>query len=155
MKEFNKKLFIFVTEYIGGHVMKNGILIVMLVFLSPIFLHAASDTPSGLSATTSTSDVETYDIVEIYEKMTLKDGSKAMDSYGNIEEAEAVFVPARMDIRKYEVEVTRVDSNFYQICGTDLYIETKYCYEYAVREDAMIVITSNYGYTRGEIIFFE
>ena len=56
---------------------------------------------------------------------------------------------------KYKVELTKIDTDFYQICGTDLYIETKYCHEYAVREDAIINITSNYGYTRGEVIFLD
>lgn len=56
---------------------------------------------------------------------------------------------------RYEVELTKVDSNFYQICGTNLYIETKYCYEYAIRDDAILNVTSSYGYTLGEVIFLE
>ena len=78
-----------------------------------------------------------------------------MDTYGNIEEAKAVFVPTKIDAGKYEVELTRIDSNFYQICGTNLYVETKYCYEQATRDDAILWVTSNYGYTRGEVIFLK
>ncbi len=101
------------------------------------------------------SDSEVYDIANIYEKVELDSGSKALDSYGNIKEVKAVFVPTKLDTKRYNVEVTRIDSNFYQICGTDIYIETKYCYEYATRDDAILNITSNYGYTKGEIIFLE
>lgn len=71
------------------------------------------------------------------------------------QEAKAVFVPTKIDTGKYQVELTKIDTDFYQICGTDLYIETKYCHEYAIREEAILNITSNYGYTRGEVIFIE
>ena len=110
-----------------------------------------------LSASTSHSlaDASSYDVAGIYEKVELKDGAKAQDSYGNIKDVKAVYVPTKIDTGKYEVELTKIDSNFYHICGTNLYIETKYCYEYATRDDAILNITSNYGYTRGEVIFLE
>ena len=108
-----------------------------------------------LSASTkiSRSKANSYDIARIYEKVDLKSGSKVLDSYGNVKDAKAVYVPTKIDTGKYEVELSRIDSNFYQICGTNLYIETKYCYEYATRDDAILNITSNYGYTRGEVVF--
>ncbi len=114
-------------------------------------------TPILISSTSMSEckDSEVYDIANIYEKIELDSGSKALDSYGNIKEVKAVFVPTKLDTKRYNVEVTRIDSNFYQICGTDIYIETKYCYEYATRDDAILNITSNYGYTKGEIIFLE
>ena len=109
---------------------------------------------SSASSWTSSS-TKNYDLAGVYEKVELNAGSKSMDTYGNIEEAKAVFVPTKIDTGKYEVELTRIDSNFYQICGTNLYIETKYCYEYATRDDAILSITSSYGYTRGEVIFLD
>lgn len=105
------------------------------------------------SSSLSTSKASSYDITGIYEKVELKSGSKVLDSYGNVKDAKAVYVPTKIDTGKYEVELTRIDSNFYQICGTNLYIETKYCYEYATRDDAILNVTSSYGYTRGEVIF--
>lgn len=109
---------------------------------------------SSASSWTSSS-TKSYDLAGVYEKVELNAGSKSMDTYGNIEEAKAVFVPTKIDTGKYEVELTRIDSNFYQICCTNLYIETKYCYEYATRDDAILSITSSYGYTRGEVIFLD
>ena len=105
------------------------------------------------SSSLSISQASSYDIAGIYEKVELKSGSKVLDSYGNVKDAKAVYVPTKIDTGKYEVELTRIDSNFYQICGTNLYIETKYCYEYATRDDAILNVTSSYGYTRGEVIF--
>ena len=107
------------------------------------------------SSSLSTSKASSYDIAGIYEKVELKSGSKVLDSYGNVKDAKAVYVPTKIDTGKYEVELTRIDSNFYQIYGTNLYVETKYCYEYAARDDAILNITSNYGYTRGEVIFLD
>lgn len=98
---------------------------------------------------------DSYDIAGIYEKIELEDGAKAVDSYGNITDAEAVLVPAKFQTGNFEVELTRVDGNFYQICGTSQYIETRYCYEYAIRDKAVLRITSRYGYTLGEVIFLD
>lgn len=107
------------------------------------------------SSSLSTSQASSYDIAGIYEKTELKAGSKAIDSYNDVTDAKYVLIPTRVDTGKYEVELTRIDSNFYQIYGTSLVIETKYCHEYATRDDAILSITSNYGYTRGEVIFLE
>lgn len=96
-----------------------------------------------------------YDIAGIYEKVELKSGTKVIDAMGNVSDASAVLVPTKVDEGKYEVELTRIDKDLYQICGTSLYIETKYCYEYATWDDAILNITSNYGYTRGEVIFLD
>lgn len=118
-----------------------------ILIVMPIFLSAGTPLES--------SEVETYDIVAVYEKVDVKDGAKALDSYGNLREVKTVYEPIRMTTGRYEVELTKIDSNFYHICGTSMYIETKYCYEYAVREDVIINITSSYGYTIGEVIFFD
>ena len=95
-----------------------------------------------------------YTVVCVYESIEIPSGSKALDSWGNLKEINDVYVPTKVDKGKYTVELTRIDSNFYRIYGTDLYIETQYCYEYATREEVVLNITSNYGYARGEVVFF-
>ena len=105
------------------------------------------------STTISSSQANSYDIAGIYEKQELKSGSKVIDSYNDVKDAKYVLIPTKIDTRKYNVELTRIDTNFYQIYGTTIVIETKYCHEYANREDVILNITSNYGYTRGEVIF--
>ena len=100
-------------------------------------------------------DTESYTIYKIYEKIELDRGSKVIDNWGNIEDAQAVLVPTEIDRGRYDVEITRISNNLYQICGTSLYIETKYCYEYATREEVLLNITSTYGYDLGEVIFFD
>lgn len=100
------------------------------------------------------SSSDSYDIAGIFEKVEVPDGSKVLISFDGLKETDAIFVPSKLETGKYTVEVTRVEGNFYQICDTDLYVETRYCYEYATREEVVLNITSNYGYTKGEIIFF-
>lgn len=129
------------------HSIRDRVLKMILLLVGAILLSSSTHPLS--------SKVDSYDIAGIYEKVELKSGSKVLDSYGNVKDAKAVYVPTKIDTGKYEVELTRIDSNFYHIYGTNLYIETKYCYEYATRDDAILNITSNYGYTRGEVIFLE
>ena len=116
------------------------------LLLTAILILSASTTISG-------SQASSYDIAGIYEKQELKSGSKVIDSYNDVKDAKYVLIPTKIDTGKYNVELTRIDTNFYQICGTSIVIETKYCHEYANREDVILNITSNYGYTRGEVIF--
>lgn len=123
-------------------------IIALISIIGAILIISASTPTSHPSGSNS------YDVVCIYEAINIPSGSKALDSYSNIKDVKAVYVPTKVDTGKYTVDITRIDSNFYQICGTELYIETRYCYEYATREEVVLNITSNYGYTRGEVIFF-
>ena len=126
--------------------MKTIIKILAFALCVPLFISAKPK---------DSQDSESYTIYKIYEKIELDNGAKVIDSWGNIEEAKAVLVPTEIDRGRYSVEITRISSNFYQICGTSLYIETKYCYEYATREEVLLNITSTYGYNLGDVIFFE
>lgn len=107
------------------------------------------------SSSLSISQANSYDIAGIYEKTELKSGSKAIGSYNDLTDAKFVLIPTGVDTGKYEVELTKIDANFYQIYGTSLVIETKYCHEYATRDGAILSITSSYGYTCGEVIFLD
>ena len=102
----------------------------------------------------ATTDPEAYDIVEIYERIDVPSGTKASDGY-SVEEIEYIFVPTAIDIGRYSIEISKEDSNLYRVCGTDLYVETRYCYEYASYTDAILVVESNYGYDKGDLIFLD
>jgi hypothetical protein len=32
-------------------------------------------------------------------------------------------------------------------------VETRYCYKYATRDDVVLIVESNFGYSKGKIIF--
>ena len=94
------------------------------------------------------------DIIEFYERADLDSGSKSIGAYGGIEDAEAVLIPTSVEEGNYEVTVRRIDQNFYQINGTSIVIETRYCNEYSTYgTEAVMMVESNYGYTKGTIIF--
>ncbi len=126
--------------------MKTLLRILALAVCIPLFVSAKP---------IDSQDSESYTIYKIYEKIELDRGSKVIDSWGDVEDAQVVLVPTEIDRGRYDVEITRISSNLYQICGTSLYIETKYCYEYATREEVLLNITSTYGYDLGEVIFFD
>ena len=52
----------------------------------------------------------------------------------------------------YEVQITRKYQNLYKVDNTDIWIQTKYCYEYSNSEKAILKYTG-YGYSKGELIF--
>lgn len=123
------------------------------IFLTLLLCGIVVMLSSFISYTTAASS-SSYDIVEIYKEVRVDSDAKVIDSRGDLQEVKKLLVPARLDRGKRTIRVTRVGSNLYQICDTDYYIQTRYCYEYATREEVVVNITSAYGYTKGEIIFF-
>ena len=61
------------------------------------------------------------------------------------------LAPGYVHANTWEINVTRKDSNLYQITGKDSFVNTKYCYVYAFSEDAYLRVD---GYDK-KIIFFK
>lgn len=72
---------------------------------------------------------------------------------GEIEEAEFILSPTKLDVGKYKLTVSRKSSNLYKVERQDIFIETRYCYEYATYHDVILIVENNYGYNKGEIVF--
>ncbi len=51
----------------------------------------------------------------------------------------------------YDLSVTRKGSNLYKVDGKDLYIHTRYCYEYVYSEDSLLRMSG----TSGKIVFID
>ena len=96
-----------------------------------------------------------YDLVEIYKGYEADSGTLALCGYGNVEEVQTVLIPTTQKTGKYEVELTRVANDIYRVDGTNIYLKLRYCYEYAYSDEAILIIESNYSYTKGEVIFLE
>ena len=106
------------------------------------------------SVNTGRETVDDCDIIEFYERIELDSGAKIIGAYGGVEEGEAVLVPTEVEIGNYEVSVRKIDQNYYQIEGTSTVIQTNWCSESATYGvDAVLMVESNYGYTKGSIIF--
>ena len=60
-----------------------------------------------------------------------------------------MMIPALCSAENYEVSVTRKSSNLYKVDGANVFIQTKYCYEYVYCEKAILKMHGYYG----QIIF--
>lgn len=105
------------------------------------------------SFTEKTMSSDECDIAEFYKAVEPESDVKVLTTSGDLEEAELILVPTKMEEGTFKVEVTRKGSNLYKVDGTDYYIETRYCYEYATYDEAILKVESNYGYDKGTIIF--
>ena len=95
-----------------------------------------------------------YDIAGFYTVSTPTSGTKAVGSYDKVMDVEFLLSPTRVDKGKYIVEVKRIGDNLYQIKGMDLCVETRYCHKRpSYSEKVVLIIESNYGYTKGKLIF--
>ena len=96
------------------------------------------------------------DIKEVYASSQLYelDRDARILANGQLLDDALILVPTTLEQGVYEVEVRREDNNLYQVVGREIYIETRYCYEYAsYREDVLINWESNYGYNKGTLVF--
>ncbi len=95
-----------------------------------------------------------YDISEFYSVIKPTSGTKAVGRYDKVVDVEYILSPTKVDKGKYVVEVKKIGDNLYQIKDTDLCVETRYCHEWAsFSEKVVLIIESNYGYTKVKIIF--
>lgn len=95
-----------------------------------------------------------YNIAELYSVIKPSSGTKAVGKYDKTIDVEYILTPTKVDAGKYVVEVKGIGDNLYQIKDTDICIETKYCHEWAsFSKEVILIIESNYGYTKGKIIF--
>lgn len=95
-----------------------------------------------------------YDIAALYSIIKPESGTKAVNSFDQKIDIKFILTPTKVDTGKYVVEVKKIGDNLYQIKGTNICIETRFCHEFAsFAEEVVIIIDSNYGYTKGKIIF--
>lgn len=95
------------------------------------------------------------EIENVFSAQDVPDGALSLSSSGSTEKIEKILLPTKIETGKYSIEIKRIDSNLYSIVGSDTYIKTKYCYEYSYGDDAILNITSSYGFTKGKVIFLK
>ncbi|SDG72433.1 hypothetical protein SAMN05421827_11026 [Pedobacter terrae] len=93
-----------------------------------------------------------YDIADLYQSTDLNANTKALTEDG-VKEVSVLLTPIKLDVGKYVVSLTKKGKDLYKIDGKNIYIETKYCYEYATGEEVVLKIESTYGYSKGKVIF--
>ena len=96
---------------------------------------------------------DSCDVEALYEEVQVDPGTLAMVGYGTLEEVEQLFLKTSLDAGDYSVTITREDDDFYRVNGHNVYVRTRYCYEYATSDDAILKVESIHGYTLGRLIF--
>lgn len=98
-------------------------------------------------------NIDKCDVKEIYEIVNRPRESVVLTTSGSLVEVDQILIPVRMKEGTYEVEVTRKGKNVYQLVNMEYVLETKYCNEYARRDDALLKVENHYGSTKGVLIF--
>jgi len=99
------------------------------------------------------------DVVQFYEIITSEQGVKVLTKSGEVQEVTFILKPVRINEGTYEVEISRKALNLYQISQardiklTKYCIETKYCQEFANYTKAIFKVESNFGQSKGKLIF--
>ncbi len=93
------------------------------------------------------------EVKEFYKAVESNNDVKVLTTSRNLEDAELILVPTKMEEGIFKIEVTKKGNNLYKIEGTNYYIETRHCYEYATYDEVILKVESNYGYNKGKIIF--
>ena len=94
-----------------------------------------------------------YDIEAFYKGVTPTNGTKVLNSSDDLEDAKLLLIPMDIDKGNYVVKITRKGANLYKIDDKNIYIVTKYCYEYSYSQEAILKVEGSYNYTKGKIIF--
>lgn len=100
-----------------------------------------------LSGATSKS----YDVEAVYQQLDSRD-LVAITRSGNMVDIDVLLKKHNLNIGKYKVSLRRVGDGLYQVDNGSLHIKTRYCYEYGLN-DAILTITSQYGYSIGTVEF--
>lgn len=127
-------------------------MILLLILFSHLVLQPVQ------TETTKNASAE-CEVIQFYEIITPEQGTKVLTKLGEVEEVILILKPVRIDEGTYEVEITKKAPNLYQINQakdirlTKYCIETRYCNEYANYKKAVFKVESNFGQTKGKLVF--
>jgi hypothetical protein len=127
-----------------------------MILLLILFSHFALQPVHTETTNNASAECE---VVKFYEIITPDQGTKVLTKSGEVEEATFILKTVRIDEGTYEVEITRKALNLYQINQakdirlTKYCIETRYCNEYATYKKAVFKVESNFGLTKGKLVF--
>jgi hypothetical protein len=96
-----------------------------------------------------------YDVEAVYGVQNVEYGSLALDSFGNMVDVDKLLIPIQLNRGKYSVIVSKKNDNLYEIVGKDIYIKTKFCFEFSYNSEAVLDVTNSYGYSVGKLYFIE
>ena len=95
----------------------------------------------------------TCDVKGVYKQVDIPVGALGLSTLGDPQELESVLVPTSLEDGAYDVRVTRKANNLYRVDGTAIFVVTRYCYEYAYSQQAVMRVRSIGSTTTGTLAF--
>lgn len=93
------------------------------------------------------------DVKGVYKTMDVPSGTISLSGLGEIQEVEQLLAPATLSSGSYDVSVTRKAKDLYRADGTGTYILTRYCYEYAYSQKAVLRYSGRGTVGAGTLVF--
>jgi len=118
-------------------------LISRLALVAPILFSAPSRDYEGAECA----------IRRLLQPADVSPGTIALTSTGAAEDVDVLLVPTTVDPGRYAITVTRRAQDIYRADGIGLHIQTRYCYEYAYGEQAVLELQARAGYSLGSLVF--
>lgn len=80
-------------------------------------------------------------------------GSLAVGGISEVVEVDMLLVPTTLEAGLYKVTITRKVDDLYEIIGENLYVRTRYCFEYGYSVDALLELQTYSGGNLGKVTF--
>jgi len=116
-------------------------------FVLVVTLFTTSKASPSAARTTS------CDVKGVYKTIDAPAGTISLSGMGETQEVEQLLAPASLSSGSYDVSVTRKAKDLYRADGTGTYIVTRYCYEYAYSQKAILRYTGGGSYGGGTLVF--
>lgn len=93
------------------------------------------------------------EISKIYQSEEISKEARVLTMNGSFAPATLLLQPLQLKPGEYEYALTRRATNLYKVEGTEIYIETKLCFNIGFKQKATIVINEDQGYIKGHVLF--
>ena len=93
------------------------------------------------------------DVRGVFREVDLPMGAMVQTGVGDLEEAQVLLVPANVESGAYDLTVTRKATNTYKVVGSNLYVITRYCFEFGFSQKATLRYQSAGTYGAGTLTF--
>lgn len=94
-----------------------------------------------------------YDVAAFFKGMTPAEGTKVQTEDDELKDAKLILVPVNIEAGTYVLKVTRKSQDLYKVDDKNIYIQTKFCFEFSFSQEAILKVDGNLGFTKGKINF--
>lgn len=93
------------------------------------------------------------EIARIYQSVDIPKESRVLTMNGSFSRATLLFEPYLLEKGEHSMALTRKVKDLYQVEGTNIYIETRLCWNIGFKQSARVVIGDMEAHTIGQVYF--